>query len=527
VISSRRTLIHLLFVLSVVFLGAVPAASADRAAPEGSGPVREGQIDGRLKAELLKQGFEVKEGYFKLWTIEDCPDSFAVMGTCFFNNPAAPYVLPVVPYWPDEFVDPATVGVTGKTRPGYGTTFRFDPNEAIVIYGFLPPEAAYFGQQSYLFTRKGTFDTDSDTYNFIRLIGGTAVFFHTVPANPERVVVFSSLSDSNNNVVIERQSGSVWNQLRYFIITPDQGMDAQVRQVLHGLSVADQDVFTEGIPSNMQIGLDADADDFLTGLRYSMPADGGTKGTPSDKWRRNPTMRVLRIRDARPDPPVQPYPAWEDDSPEQRTAVPEAYLSADLANLVYTVSETWGQACDDPNCSTRAASFIDTQSWPFNLVGPKCDNIGMDCLGDTQDASYQFRAGFTFDNDEVYAVVGTLGTATGNATYVSLGVNNFRLRLGAENVDGTRLVGSATPDFYPGVNNLDKFYVYYFTRHCEGLEDLTHGFCASVEDTELVIPPGDKASLVERDYLKVGTRRGPDSTLTLHSIVLRLQRPAQ
>ncbi len=89
-------------------------------------------------------------------------------------------------------------------------------------------------------------------------------------------------------------------------------------------------------------------------------------------------------------------------------------------------------------------SFIDTQTYPFNLVGPLCDNIGMDCLGDTQDASYQFRGGFGFDNGEVYAVVGTLGTATGNATYVSLGVNNFRLRLGAENVDGTKLVGSAT-----------------------------------------------------------------------------------
>jgi len=149
----------------------------------------------------------------------------------------------------------------------------------------------------------------------------------------------------------------------------------------------------------------------------------------------------------------------------------------------------------------------------------------MDCLGDTQDASYQFRSGFTFDNNEIYAVVGTLGTTTSNATYVSLGVNNFRLKLGAENIDGTRLLGSAMPDFYPGVNNLDKFYVYYFTRNCEGLEDLTHGFCESIEDTELMIPPGDRASIVERDYLKMGTRRGPDSALTLPSVVLKLQRP--
>jgi hypothetical protein len=327
-------------------------------------------------------------------------------------------------------------------------------------------------------------------------------------------------------LVVERQSGSVWNQLRYFIITPNQGMEERVREVLDGLAVDQDDVFTERIPSNVQIGLDADADDFLTAVRYSMPVDGGGTGTPSDRWRRNPTMRVLRVRDAEAGQPGEPYPAWEDDSPEERTAEPEAYLSADLAALVFKVSETRGQVCDDPECSTRAGHFIDAQSFPINLVGPLCDNIGMNCLGDAQDASYQFRPGLGLDDGEVYAVVGTLGTATGNATYVSLGVNQFRLRLGCINVDGTQLEDSATPEFCPGAGHLDKLFVYYFTRDCQGLEDLTHGFCASIEATDLVIPYGYKATFVERDYIKVGTQRGPDSTLLLPSIVLALQRPA-
>jgi len=149
----------------------------------------------------------------------------------------------------------------------------------------------------------------------------------------------------------------------------------------------------------------------------------------------------------------------------------------------------------------------------------------MDCLGDTQDASFQFLGGFGFDNEEVYAVVGTRGTPTGNATYVSLGVNNFRLRLGAANVDGTNLVGGAHPDWYPEVEKLDKLFVYYFTRDCEGLQNLTRGFCLSVEDTPLVIPPGVRASFVERDYLAPGTQRGPDSKFTLPSMVLKFHRP--
>lgn len=90
---------------------------------------------------------------------------------------------------------------------------------------------------------------------------------------------------------------------------------------------------------------------------------------------------------------------------------------------------------------------------------------------------------------------------------------------------GKKLKGSATPEKYPGVNNLDRFYVYYFTRDCEGLELLTDGHCKSVENSDWVVPSGGKATFVERDYLKKGTQRGPDSSLTLPSRVLKLQRP--
>lgn len=93
------------------------------------------------------------------------------------------------------------------------------------------------------------------------------------------------------------------------------------------------------------------------------------------------------------------------------------------------------------------------------------------------------------------------------------------------NVDGTKLLGSVDSAWYPGVDNLDKFYVYYFTRQCDGLENLTHGFCLSVQDDPLEIPAGDLASFVQRDYIRVGTRRGPDSKLVLPPTVLKFQRP--
>ena len=151
----------------------------------------------------------------------------------------------------------------------------------------------------------------------------------------------------------------------------------------------------------------------------------------------------------------------------------------------------------------------------------------MDCAGDAWDASYGFCPGITFDDGEVWAVIGTLGTATGNATYISVGVNNFRLRLGAKAVNYPELEGSAASyaEFEGDSANLDKFFVYYFARDCDGLETLTHGYCMEVESTELRLPVGDRAAFTERDYIEPGTQRGPDSAQLLPSRALKLTRP--
>ena len=401
---TRRIQFRWLPVLFVVLLIAGPVACTSRDAHERQAS----EVDDfarRFQAELEKQDLEVNEGYVKLWGVEDCPESFPILGGCAFNNPTAPYVFPVVPYWPEEHVDPGTAGVFGETKPGSGTTFRLDPNEAIVLFGYLPPEAAYLGMQAYLFTRQGEYQTDNETYAFHSAFGTKDLLFHKMPLNPERIGSFNSLCDSTNNVVIERQSGSVWGQFRYLIITPDRQMEMQVRDILGKLSVADKDIFTQPIPANVLVGLDKDADEFVNCIRYSMPTDGGAPGSASDTWRHDPTLAVLRIREAGPDRPAELYPAWEEDSPEPRTAVPEAYLQADLSDLVTKIAETWGQPCGSEDCSGRARTSIDGQSEPFNGLGPKCSKIGMDCLGDSQDASYKFMFGGTFDNGEVLSLI--------------------------------------------------------------------------------------------------------------------------
>ena len=494
----------------------IPGCSSNDNSSTGSPSAAVEAYVQKITDDLTSRGFDVMRGYFKLYTQDDCSYSYEKMKSCFGNNPAAPYVLPVVPLWPDEFADPATHWVFGPTKVGQEATYRFDPREAVVIIGFLPPPAAYMGMQTYLFTREGTFDTTSATYQFIanNFPGFLDFLFSTVPENPDRLLMLASLSNNNNNVVIERQSGRAFGQLRFFIITPDQDMDDAVRESLGNISVDSEDIFTEPIPSTMRTGLDEHADDFLTVMRYAMPEND----VDAESWRKNLPMVALRVRDTRSGRAAVPYPPVVI---ETRTAEPEAGLENDLTDLVVEINRTWGQPCSESDCSDRSFTFIDMQRPPVNLVGPECTEIGMNCLGDTQDTTYQATFNLGLDDGEVYAVAGTLGTETGNAVYVGLSVNESTMLEGIENIEDRVLRNTASR--YAGtVNNTDKLYVYYVTRDCSGLDDLTDGNCFSV--SEDVIPVSDFFKLIQRLYIHRGTQRGPDSMLILPPRLIMLKR---
>jgi hypothetical protein len=75
------------------------------------------------------------------------------------------------------------------------------------------------------------------------------------------------------------------------------------------------------------------------------------------------------------------------------------------------------------------------------------------------------------NSGQVYAVLDTLATETGNATYVGLSINDASTFSSPANVLDTGLKGSA--DGYAStVNNTDKLFVHYYTRDCTPLNDL-------------------------------------------------------
>ena len=79
----------------------------------------------------------------------------------------------------------------------------------------------------------------------------------------------------------------------------------------------------------------------------------------------------------------------------------------------------------------------------LNLTGPECVKVGMNCLAPNEDAAYFMSTRLWLPDDRVYAVVGALGTQTGNATYVGLGLNSSVTQLGFANIDDDTLAGSA------------------------------------------------------------------------------------
>ncbi len=455
-----------------------------------------------FQSNLEDQGFEVLRGNWNLFTIDDCKYSVATFGNCFGNNPAAPYIIPTVPLWPDEFVDHYMKDSIGPTQGDTWWTHRLDEREAIVVMGTLPPAGGYFGIQTFAFTRQGTINKNDEIYKALTDEFMKNILFSLAP-NPSRVMVFSSLGDGDNNVTIQRQSGSIWEQQRYFIITPDAAMERKISEALLKAGVYDsKQIFTEPISKDLvRLGLGSSADDFITLIRYSMPFDE----VLGERWRRSLPLAIFRVREKIPSHTAEPYPA---PIREPRTARSELALQGDFNNLVKTVKQQWGQG------EVSDYKFQSLLQW-VDLLGEHCLKRPMNCLGDNSDADYQVSATVSLEEGNVIAAVGVLGTATRNANYVSLSVNWLPPLVGVINRSNDDLAGSAD-SFSATVANTDKFYVQYFARNCTGIPN-----CTAV--SEAAVPKGDFIKIVQRNYVVPGTTRGADPAQLVNPAIIVLK----
>ncbi len=503
--------VSVLVLVSVLGSGVADAATPEpvpqgalREAQDHSGatPLTLDEMGPTMNAELTAQGFETAGGYFDILDVTDCPAIIPVMGMCYAMNPAAPYIMPAVQSWYDEFVDPATELAFGPVRAGHSFIFRLDPREAIVVFAELPPPARYLGAQTYLFTRHGSIDTTNARYAFVTTYTPSVkdVFFRLSP-NAERMMLFGSVSNSINNVVIAEQSGSSFGQQRIFIITPDQYMDRTIRSSLEATGVLSTTIFTEPISSFAQLGLGEEADDFVYVMRYAMPEDPAL----ADEWRETLPLMVMRVRDRDLARAPEPYPA--DFEPEPRTANSEVGLMEDLDRLNDAVRAHWGLSPLSRADSTILNHFLELQRPDtMDLIGPHCAENTMHCVGDTQDTNYSYSTYLPLERGVLNALVGTLGTETGNATYVGLGLTRKEDLVGFANVDDTQLKGTAAGYADGIIADPDKFFVWYVGRDCSRVSGSN---CTEVSEAD--IPYGGTLRMSIRNYIVPGSRRGPDT----------------
>ncbi|WP_136807197.1 hypothetical protein [Desulfosediminicola flagellatus] len=469
---------------------------------------------------LEASGYELMRGYWSLWSAEDCKYPLQTLGFCYGNNPTAPYVMAFVPHWKDEFVDQSMHHVLAAGQRNMTPNYRLGEREALVVLVELPPPARYFGMQTNVFTGIDTLNTSDPVYQLLSSSPALAdlrrIIFSASP-NPDRMMFVASIGNSINNVLIEEQSKESWGQQRFFVITPDQEMAEAMTDKLAALEGGDiRQVFTEPVsPSLAILGYGAEADDFITYIRYSMPNDI----VLGEQWREQLPLTILRVRDPNDTTANKPFEIPEYEPKEAN--FDEHALETDLSNLVAAVKEYWGDQ------SVVPVEFRSLSHW-VDLIGQHClgsdgppDPIEgitlprgpMNCLGDSQDADYQISGDvFYLDDDEVIAVVGTLGTETGNATYTSISVNWFPELVGVLNRDDVVLQGSAVKfkDALAIPSTYKNFYVYYFARDCSGL----YPWCQEVSRT--MVPRGDTVKIIQRNYINPGSMRGPDPSKVLN-----------
>ncbi len=544
----NKTMSNFLYLLAVpLLLGTFalpPQAQSRAAAPKDkqqngsqwteAEPAMNGEFTEMLISDLVASGFQVSQGYPALYTQQDCYDrTYPILKNCFQANPAAPYVIPVVKSWPGEYVNQATVNAFVETKPGYSATYRLDPREAIVIYGLMPPPGRYMGLQTWEFSEHGQWrPKDYDLWaNTPDLPFPIQYLFSSIPPDDpksHRIITLSSLGDVVNNVVMERQSGYPFGEIRYFIITPSAATDNAIRLVLQAQGVPDSHIFTEQIPRTDDfgpigpIGMGENAIDFVTAFRYAVPDDTDD----AESWREELPVTVLRVRAPDSLGPVQRYGSL---TFEPRTANSEAYLADDLQNLVNGVCASVSSLANltSPDCgqSPPASSFMWDLVRDYGWTGPYCRDIGMDCLGDQQEAAYFFSVPRPTGSGEVYAVVATLATETGNATYVGLSANDASIMGGVPNgtLLDTQLKGSA--DVYAStVDSTGKFFVRYFTDDCDVLEDVPGGWenCTEISGMSTQGDPALQGMIIIslRNYIAPGTTSGPDASELLTPRIL-------
>jgi hypothetical protein len=504
--------------LMTVFLGSLGS---------GVGPARGADDLASWKSwveQLPQSGYSVSQGGTMVVDTAACSRISAVFGSCFGNNAAAPYIVPEPPidgttvngFYGPYFTEPGATGAPSNML------YRLADTDALVTLVQLPPQAAYLGYQSYLFTREAVNYSESPT-------------MQVVSPDPARYEIFGSFGNDINNTVIKNRLGAAWdNGVAVYITTANENLSRALVANARARGFNQQRIFVEPIGANILTGTGASADDMVTLIRYALPRDQSA----ADTWRNNAAGNVLvfrvsaaagRIGAARFATPVY----------TPRESASEATYSDSLKELAVILWRWLARHEGRPAVITDMITSVEvdeTTGAPHGLVGGDCIAKGSSCLGDNQDTdSYRLAVIGRLKENGIAIMAGVNHARADNADYISLAVYNMATFTGVASASQTNpasvgfnsgtlngsaegvlralgLYGMASPQLKA---QLPYFYTALLERSCT----VAPAYCLDLSDLG-ALPLNAIISVTQRAYVKPGTTTGANPNVMLSPLVI-------
>lgn len=485
----------------------------------------------------LPPGYKVKQGNAYLMLNTDCPLYVSIFDSCFGQNPASPYIIPQPPI-EDSYVDPYYATALEEPGPDGSTTdiiYRLSDHDALVTIVSYPPKAAYFGYQSYVFTREASYYDDI-----------TPPRARTVSPDPARYEIFGSIGNDVNNIIVQNQYGVPWNGsvVMYVTTSNSQLANALIANAEnHGINP--DSIFVEPVGSNVITGNGSQADDMVTLMRYAVPESSSA----ANLWNSALATNVLVYKVSKPDISVSrygtnAYTAHIVNNQETTFSPSLSTALQQLAGLLQTYL-TSKQSKPSEYQPTLITTADNAEGVPYaGLVGSYCIEYGVLAEGDNQDTStYTTLTLKRLGLEETAFIVGVNHNVTGlnNTRYVSVDIYDAANSSGvasssqtnpeAVGFDSGVLTGSAeavlqalgitVPEGDTDlISNLSNLYVAGIAR------DITNPtiaaasqYCINLEGTSLV-PLLYPISITERSYIVPGTTTGGNVNYMVYPLVI-------
>lgn len=386
---SRRASLMAFTALSFMAFRAGDASALPQSDRAGDLPGKSGEVHGRTAAfvaALDRAGFTVQGGSTGIGDpVYAVAEHF--MDSCSGFNAGQYY---------KRFVLPPHPGVNGPLED----VFRLAPDEAVVYVGKTPPQADYFSFCAFLWSRQ-----------------------HPDSCMPTGDWLFASVGDPLNNALIKTEGrGNPFQKNTVVVVTADEGVYERIRDAAVSANLPASMINVLVLPSSaLRLGMEPDKDELFVLIRS---ANFVSKAQERRYLEDEAWAKVFRVT-PRVDPELRPFapPPWR-----ERAWIPEEELVPGItAGLERLEAAIMAQT---PHVQARP---LESVRWFHDSMDVLADDPALPAYrqfvaGESSDTPYLRSAedgepaGFVLGNDDVVIAFGVNHTATGLATYSSLGV---------------------------------------------------------------------------------------------------------